>query len=383
MKKMNILYMITTFENGVGGHYYSLISTIEALNKKVNPVIVNIGRKDSPILNATEFKVYDVNYSIWNVFKIQKQIKELIERHDISFIHCFDDRAYFFIRNKIFENIPCALTKCGGKNQRFFPKVDNLILYSQENYDFYSNRKSSLIPNRVLPFRSNHSKISDLKRRLSITDKDLVILRITRFSKYYKRSIIQSINLHQYLIGKGVKSKLILIGTVIDFSFYNEIKKEYKGGGVFILTDVEYTQNAKELIDICDLYIGTGRGFMEASSKGKILLCSVLDFDLPCVVNSSNFEMFFNNNFSERNKINYTEEELKNDILKSINYRSSTQELKKFSLHIFESYFNLESKVSFYENLYNVKEFSSNLNKFDILVQFLFFNYHFYTQGKS
>ena len=35
------------------------------------------------------------------------------------------------------------------------------------------------------------------------------------------------------------------------------------------------TSQANKIIDICDFYIGTGRGIMEAASLGKILLFQI------------------------------------------------------------------------------------------------------------
>ncbi|WP_243684706.1 hypothetical protein [Methanosarcina barkeri] len=65
---------------------------------------------------------------------------------------------------------PYIHTKCGGPNSRIaFPKVNNLILFSQEDVRFYQSsrrfKKTNLffIPNRIREIPSDFSRIKKHK----------------------------------------------------------------------------------------------------------------------------------------------------------------------------------------------------------------------------
>src|SRR5690606_27072648 len=115
-----------------------------------------------------------------------------------------------------------------------------------------------------------------------------VILRICRISRMYQRSLFQSINLFDFIQTQDNNTVLIILGNIQDQQVYNQLV-ESKRKNIFIVTDEKYTSNAKEMIDIADWVVGTGRGFMEASSKGKILFTVSNYSDLPTLITPNNF----------------------------------------------------------------------------------------------
>ena len=70
---------------------------------------------------------------------------EYITKNHIDIVHAYDYISY----DAVFDsangaNIPMVLTKCGGPTVRYkalFPRVENLILFSKEDYIFFSKRK--------------------------------------------------------------------------------------------------------------------------------------------------------------------------------------------------------------------------------------------------
>jgi hypothetical protein len=377
---MRVLYLISTFEKGMGGHYYSLESTLKSLKPKVDAVVINIGRMESPVISSLDCPKYQFIYKYFNFIKIQKRIESIIQEHQIDRIHCFDDRAYWFIRNYRFKNIPVALTKCGGPNPKYFPKVDNLILFSEENKQKFKNRdgykNTYLVPNRILPFSPNMEKVNSLKIKLNIEDDSMVFLRIARISHYYKESIFQSIRLVEQI----PEAILIIVGQVIDQEVLNQIRE--KGlDRVHIVDEKEYYKNAKEIIPICNFYIGTGRGVMEATSLKKIVLSPVMKRNYPALVTEKTFRSFFNTNFSERNISQLSNSELLRELNEVIESKKRQKSLSNFSFQMFNENFNLKAKKDWYSQFYKNLSEASNTDFIDKCTHFLFFHYHYISQA--
>jgi len=377
---MRVLYLISTFEKGMGGHYYSLESTLKSLKPEIEAVVINIGRMESPVISSLDCPKYQFIYKYFNFIKIQKRIARIIQEHQIDRIHCFDDRAYLFIRNYRFKNTPVALTKCGGPNPKYFPKVDNLILFSEENKQKFKNREgyknTYLVPNRILPFSPNMEKVNSLKKKLNIENDSMVFLRIARISHYYKESIFQSIR----LVEKIPEATLIIVGQVIDAEVLNQIRD--KGlDRVHIVDGKEYYKNAKEIIPICNFYIGTGRGVMEATSLKKIVLSPVMKRDYPALVTKNTFRSFFNTNFSERNISQLSNSELLHELNEVIQSNKKQESLSNFSFQMFNENFNLKAKKDWYLKFYKNLSEASNTNFMDKCIHFLFFHYHYISQA--
>ena len=377
---MRVLYLISTFEKGVGGHYFSLQSTLESLTPEVKSIVVNIGRMESPVISSLNCPKYQFIYKYFNFIKIQQNILDIIQEYQIDRIHCFDDRAYLFIRNYRFKNIPVALTKCGGPNPKYFPKVDNLILFSEENKLSFKNRQgyknTYLIPNRILPFSPDIKKVDNLKKKLNIEDDFKVFLRIARISHYYKESIFQSIR----LVEKIPEATLIIVGQVIDEEVFNQIKE--KGiERVHIVDEERYYKNAKELIPVCNFYIGTGRGIMEATSLKKIVLSPVMKRDYPALVTKKTFKSFFNTNFSERNVSLLSSSEILNEVNEVIKSDKKQENLSNFSFKMFNENFNLKTTKDWYLKFYENLSEGSNTNFKDKCKHFMFFHYYYISQA--
>lgn len=304
----SILFVSFVRVSGVGGHFYSLCSIAKAMSDNNEVLIVNIGSKPSPIIANSGVPYVFLPFDFINYFDTTKAFKELIVQHKIDVIHSFDSQSYiaaYFAAKKM--NIPLVLTKCGGKSVSFkyFPKVQDLIVFSQEDYDYYTSQKYkpehvALIPNRIPLFNQDKERIEILKRKYHL-EGTRVILRIGRFANHYLSTILQSINLAKLLHDQDKSIRLIIIGIIQSQEVYEQVKHEAEQTDfVYIETDSFYTNNAKELLDISDIVVGTGRGFMEACSCNKIMFAPCIKGELPVLVDDANFNEIFKYNFSPR-----------------------------------------------------------------------------------
>ena len=59
------------------------------------------------------------------------ELRGISKSFDVDLIHAFDSLSFLWARiTSIQLKVNCVLTKCGGKNQKYFPVAQNLILYS-------------------------------------------------------------------------------------------------------------------------------------------------------------------------------------------------------------------------------------------------------------
>ena len=229
---MKIAFFISTVRkenNGIGGHYFSLINIANEISKKHEVYIINIGIKESLALKHSELPIINIiGNSLLPFFRFKK-LKKIIAEKKIEILHAFDIQSFFWAR--ILANqlkIPIILNKCGGPNpENYYPYTKNLIVFSKENYDFftsnekYANSNISLIPNRVIPFQTDRFRMESLKNKYNLYRYEFILLRITRLSSYYQECNIQLINLFKRLKADGINVCLLFVGTLED----NNIKK--------------------------------------------------------------------------------------------------------------------------------------------------------------
>lgn len=358
MERLSIVYFIFATGKANGGHYRSLALTAEHMAMHHDVKIIVLGYTYSHIIKDAPVESEFVYFNGLNIDSALKKVTLSIDGKSI--LHAFDLYAYFIVRllrlklgNKI------ALTKCGGPNPRdYFPKVKNLVLFSQEDLDYFTARSRyassglHLIPNRTEDFLTDISKIQEIKKRFNLDAFDKVILRICRISRMYQKSINQSIKLHQYVNEQGCNAALIILGNVQDQSVIDNLKDSLPQN-VFFLTEDRFTANAKEVIEVADWAVGTGRGFMEASAKSRVMFAVSMQDDLPMLIGSHNFNQAFAYNFSERIVFEKQHIADNNDnIIKLFNDELYERNAKKQSLFWFREYFSIAGAVEKYSNIY-------------------------------
>ena len=379
MKIAFIISSINSKSNGNGGHYFSLIETVKMLSINNEVVIYNIGNSPAIALKNTEFKLISIVHKKIAFTQIYKDLLVSIKEEQPEIIHSFDAIAYFWgrlVSSKL--NIKSCLTKCGGINQIYFPFCDNFILYSKENFDYYQSKnkfKNSnlfLIPNRINTFPNDKKRIIKLKGYIKEEHlNSFKFLRISRISNYYIKSTLQIINLVNDLNELGINCIFIYIGSVEDKTVLSELKDSSNQSYVYIFTQDEFTNNSKELIDFSDAVLGTGRSYMEAASKGKIMLAYNPKGKYPLLINDKNFSTAFKYNFSERieTKDKNTELSLFSKVINDENYKIK---LKDFSIESFSKFFDSSRIEELHKELYININLKAKYNILDTILNGLF-----------
>ena len=194
-------------------------------------------------------------------------------------------------------------------------------------------------------------------------DENFTFVRICRIGISYKKSILDSFNLIKKIIDSGISNiKLIVIGSIENIKFYNELKNNELviNGFIQFYTDENYTKEASKMLLLADAVIGTGRGLMEAGSLSIPLLTINSKGEIPVLINKNNFWDAFKTNFSERNIFDNLDdnENLKN-IVKLIKNKYYYEEMSSFSKHLFDYYFNIDRVIFLYNKVYKNLTISS------------------------
>lgn len=281
-----VLFVVSTWGEGKGGHFNTLATYIKATEKKYHILVA--GGTIPPILREFELNITLIELSIIPKIKVDKHIE---------IIHCFDQWSYLygFIYALKLSKTKLILTKSGGVNTTWFPKAENMWLVSKENYDYYSNFKTvhniAYYDNRITDF--DLVDVSNLKGKFQ---NKKIILRVGRISEYYR----QSFDKMMYYSRKHKGFKFVVIGSSESETLYNELVSS----GITILNDLEYTMKARKYLGLADLFIGQGRSAMEAIYKGiPTFVYNKKNNDLE-LVDINNIENIKFQNFSERASFN-------------------------------------------------------------------------------
>ena len=141
---MKVLFLIANYGQGSGGHYHSLNHITNALGNELNVKIVSIGSKESPLLKTNPFFTKHLYFSkITQYFRFKKEFNSFLNALKPDVCHFFDtDSLNSVLLVNSLKNTPVVLNKCGGPNpiRNRWQFVDNLILFSKENFDFFKTR---------------------------------------------------------------------------------------------------------------------------------------------------------------------------------------------------------------------------------------------------
>jgi hypothetical protein len=218
MKIGFVIASINSKSNGLGGHYHSLLETVEQLSVNHDVFIINVGNNPAKSLEGTKFKLFLIIDKGYAIFRTYKKVISILKDEQPDILHAFDSSAFYWVRlagHKL--QIPFCITKCGGVNPVYFPYAKNLVLFSTENLNFFKSKRKfndsnlSLIPNRIKEFDDDINHIEEIKNQLGEFKNTFKFLRITRLGKYYHKSSLQLINLLNKLSNDGIKCCAILL----------------------------------------------------------------------------------------------------------------------------------------------------------------------------
>jgi glycosyltransferase involved in cell wall biosynthesis len=375
---MNILFITVVKGHGKGGHFNSMNHISKSFGNQININILTIGPSRSKVLEENPHFYKHLHSNGFNILELRQSILSITKELKTNILHCFTDETYSLIRGVlIFKKFTYVINKNGGENPKDFPKVDNLVLFSVENFKWFKSNKKfqttqiSLIPNRVQQFKLENQESIGIEK---LKDK-FTFVRIGRIGKTYKKSFEDSIRLFEYLNTK-FSNKIIMyfIGAIEENNVYLELKKYIEDNklNIIFLTDDKYTINASKMLYIADAVIASGRGVMEACSLGLPSFTLAENSKYPILIDPQSFDSFFETNFSQRNHAIETCLNLTFlNAEKLINNVEFYNSISEFSKHIFYEHFDIKSGTIKYIDFY--KQSIANRNYISFIKNFKFF----------
>ena len=357
---MRVLYFIFVSAGGKGGHFHSL-NHISRVIGKDNPTIriISFGREVPPILKKNPYFHKHLFFSKTKFFLFFYHLYKEIKNFNADILHFFDAHSYniffplsFIIRKKTVVN------KCGGPNPLSYPIVPNLILFTEENKEWFltkkefNNTKIKVIPNRVV-------EVETVKYKEYVKNAEVfTILRICRIGTTYYQSILNGIKLVKELSKRNFEVKFYVIGKVTEELEYKQLKNESEGFNIEFITKDKYTEEASKMLYLADAVIGTGRSAMEACSLGLPTLMPSKQFDYPVLLTKSNFNDYFIKNFTDRVLLNnIDQEEILQIITNLLVDKDFYNNTSLFSKEVFKKHFDItkssERYLFFYKDLRN------------------------------
>lgn len=387
---MKILAVIGSKVHGRGGHLYSCASITTAyhlLNSKGDSIdVCNIAIKRSPIVESLSLNKYFIDVKEEGFLKSLKIFFQIVKKGNYDILHAYDDLSFAFVRiASLYFNKKNILTKCGGPNHEHWPYSPNMILFHDENRDFYKVRKKHknanmfVIPHRVVN-DSQHKITVVLEREKLGLSQSQVILRIARINEgpHLLDAYLNILANFKKLHIDYPDIKLLIIGAIGSQKAYsilsdniNLINNFFKKDVVIVKTTDEYTINASRYIELADFVIASGRGAMEAMAKAKPVFISLNNNKIVLITKVTVPEISYYNysgRISENSNPNFDKHSIENIIpilLKDNNYLN---EIKQFSQNWYNENMNLNSAIELYEKVYQIAFNSHNVIKpFDLL----------------
>lgn len=349
---------VAGINTGRGGHYHSLHTTANALLPHIDLGVVVLGNQEQVVLRGVEYPVWHIDMGPGTIRSAIKDARKVVRRFAPDVIHAFDINSFWFTRAvSLGSSLGILQTRCGGPKRRYSPFADNLVVYTQEDLDFFrSNRRFSrsdvhLIPNRTTEIQQDPERIARLRTML---DTDAAIfLRIGRISNSYRGSLLQTAALVQDLNRDGISCHLLCIGAPQSREVVAEVEESVGQFGT-IVTDPVFTRNANQLIDIGDFVVGTGRSLMEASTRKRVVLTPIQGGPHPALVTAENFDSFFATNFSPRNTYAGHNVQLNYEKIARLAQDPKARECAEaYSGSLFNKHFDVAAAVPKYLDLYN------------------------------
>jgi len=375
---MKLLFVITSSDKSAkGGHFRSCLTIAKAMRRGGAKVkILNIGLVSSPVFSQDFVEVEFININVFNgTIKFFNILREIILTKKETRVLAFDFFAFFIVRiGCLLSKNPFGYFRCGGPNLDYFPVSKWIFCFSKESYTFFTNRFSKsvvyLYPNRI----EKRCTFSNGELRAIVKNDFPIVLRIGRLVSNYYPINLASLKLSRLLNEMRILHNMVFIGYPDDFDSieFARFKEECDSmPNVWLLTEIQHTENAAYFLNEASLVIGTGRGAMEAIVENRVVAVFSDSHELPVLVESSEvFEHSLNFNFSLRNRIAFVNEDtnLKN-IVELFNNRIYPVKVGDF-LQSRRKQLDIDEVIDDYLRAFEDMSYDSEFNFYDLYKHF-------------
>ena len=355
---------VSGYNSGTGGLYYSLKETVFALSHKYDITVCVMGNKYPQALMDMSSSIIEIDTDKYTTTEVTRLVYTLLRNGGFHLVHAYDRTTARLVSIAALANgIPLVYTKCGGAiNRSNISFVDRIITYSKRDFESLSIQESSRdnkvfwIPNQVGVINNIDERIdllrNDLMTYKCISGNTKLLMRVGRISEYYRLTLMQGIELVKWLRTKGRDVCMVVVGTIESERLAQDIKEE-GGGSAIIISDVKYTLNARHLMSLADIILGTGRSLMEGLNANGIVLCPVKGARYPALVTPGNIGDLAIDNFSERSCVNdYSEESNLENVCRTLWDNNYRHELLDFYHNVFDKEYSIYRAVDRLEKIY-------------------------------
>lgn len=270
------------FRKGFGGHYLSMVETVRS-GIFYEPVVLDLGFSPTPLLNETRTSFIPHRWIGHGAAR--RQLRTALLEANTKVVFCYDIASYNITRLSLArDRVQVVYVKCGGPTLTlYYPKPDNLIVYSEEDEIFFSeklpNSVLSKIPNRVSErlLKKNQASLSEdaliaLAKAAGGADVVEKIVCIARIGHSYEQKISRAYDYLKATQKAGRAATLAVIGSVQHEEVIKRLSAESPPGSLFI-SDAFHTTDSARFLSNFDTAITTGRGTVEACMMGlKVLV---------------------------------------------------------------------------------------------------------------
>ena len=310
MKAGTVIIAASSFtsSNVLGGHYRSAAAIAELLREDYEVILLNFGERPSPVMQAEGIEtIFYYGRPEWPA-TLRQRIAALMGKRCAKAVLAFDQKAGELLRPLARrQGVGFVLVKPGGGQPRlYYPKVDHNIVFMSTDDKWLTKRnppnsRIAQAVGRIYEPTQDMAAQEALREKISLTSKDMAIVRIGRLHEHYAAVNRAALALAQRLRTKGFPARLIMIGAP-QSPHERASLMSLKGPEDAIICEDYFTNQASRMLGMFRYNVGTGRGFMEGAAMGQVMFCACQseNHELPLLVTEGNLRGFLDDNFSPR-----------------------------------------------------------------------------------
>lgn len=297
------------FNKGFGGHYLSMVETIRS-GIFLQPTVLDLGFSPTPLLD--DVRTLFIPYGWFGHGKARLHLRNCLLEAGTKVVFCYDIASYNITRLALARDlIQVVYVKCGGPTLTLYhPKPENLIVYSEEDQIFFSEKLPgsmlAKIPNRVSETLLQNKQVSlsesalnEIEKIAGGTEDAEKIVCIARIGHAYEQKIRRAYDYLRSAQEAGRPAVLAIIGSIQHGEIMDRLLNDRPYGALF-LSDAFHVDDAGRFLANFDTAITTGRGTIEATLLGLKVLVPFDNGKQLALLTPNNYDRLCRSNFSGR-----------------------------------------------------------------------------------